>query len=130
MDMIEQATPRRRAIREDVTRRRQAAALIRPLAQRIGGWQAQVARLAGSSERARGRPELAADIDVELRALEAIIRDELQLFASQHATWPEAIRAHGRVTDTLRAANSVLAGLQRAKESISSRESRRVSGPH
>jgi hypothetical protein len=111
--------PRRRAVRDEVTQRRQAVALVRPFAQQIGEWQGQVARLTGSSERAGNHPEMAAGLDQELRTLEAIIRSELQAFTGQYASWPKAIRSHSRVMDTLRAIDSVLAALERAKRAIS-----------
>lgn len=105
---------RRRAVREDVKRGRDAKAIVRSLNLQIGAWQEAVAKLASSGEWNRTHGRLDENFAVEVAELRRTIETARQQFVSELEELPAAMRQHGRVEDTLKALDTVLAGLDRA----------------
>jgi chromatin segregation and condensation protein Rec8/ScpA/Scc1 (kleisin family) len=109
------AEPKKRAAREDLSRRRAASALAYPVARQVPYWQVQIAKLISSAERARERNEVNPAHAEELQALEMVVRTQLSRFGDDLISAPEAIRNHSRIEDIFRAGQTVLAGIDRAK---------------
>jgi len=107
--------PRRRATRADVRQKRAAVSLVLPLNRQIGHWQSAVAQLLTACERAQDHEALAAVHYADARSLEEAIRTQVRLFTDGLDGLPKEVTTHGRVRDTLRAVDSVLARLEQAK---------------
>ena len=105
----------RRMLRDDVRRSRNAITLVRPLNEEIGQWQMTVARLNGVADRLRIQGGDDSALAEEAAALRVSIEARRESFAQELAALPAEETSHGRVADTLRALESVLAGLDRVR---------------
>jgi hypothetical protein len=106
---------RRRASRQDVLDMRAAGPYLRSLNEQIPSWQAQVAKLLASCERRNAHSQGEPALDLHLAALERSVNASLSRFDAQLASAPESVRRHSRVRDSRRAAQTVLAGIERAR---------------
>jgi hypothetical protein len=105
---------RRRTVREDVRRGRVAVAAVRPFNLQIGQWQAAVVRLIGSGEWRRAHGRLDGEFAAEVAALRLAIETGRRQFVGELEVLSPEMQKHGRVEDTLKALETVLAGLDRA----------------
>lgn len=113
------ASQRRRAVREDVRRSRDAMKILRPLYHDLNTWQVQVARLISDAERQRDHNEHDATSRQKAAALKRTILAARRALAERLDTVPEDIRTDGRVIDVRRAIESALAGLSEAQRLLS-----------
>ena len=107
--------PKRRAARQDVKLSRAAIELMRPINQQIGHWQVAAARLVSVGERARTHGRHSPSHVAELEALEKLIVTQTRRFNDVMAGLPLEIGAHGRITDTRRALETVALAVARAR---------------
>lgn len=89
---------RLRALSPEIEARREAITAMRPINQRIGGWQAALARMTLMAQRNRaGLPRgLAAEANALIEAVEQQRRD----LAGMRVTLPAAVAGNGRIDDT------------------------------
>ena len=111
---------RKRAIREEVRKSRTALTLVMPLNQQISHWQSAVARLVTAAERARTHAQRCPAHLEEIDAIESMVRVHQHRLLEGVADLPLDVRDNGRIADTSRALDSVLAGLDRARSLLSS----------
>lgn len=112
----------KRAMREEVLRARQAIASVRPVNLQIGGWQMTVARLNGTADRFLLKGGSDAGQSAEAAALRQTIAMRQVQFLEEVALLPPNLRTHGRIDDTLKALDSVLAAATRAETLLAAAE--------
>jgi hypothetical protein len=112
-DSEDSAGRNRRETPASVTIGRAARALVTPVQEKLGAWQAEAVKLDVMVQRigASGRhdPRLAEAV----RALLGVVRMQVQLFDTALADAIPAVRAHGRVADTGRVLALLVARLEK-----------------
>lgn len=107
---------RQRAMREEVRQSRAALSLVQPSHQNIGRWQADAARLQAMAMRLRASGRTNPGVAAEAEALAQQVDAERDRLAGRIAGTDGEGAPHSRVTDTLKALDSISVGLGRARE--------------
>ena len=98
--MDEQDSPRRpRETPADVTLRRAAKELVRPLHDQISLWQSETVKLEAMAQRAKGSGRNDTALAAARRAMLNAISEKAMAFEADLSEAPEAVRSHSRVTD-------------------------------
>ena len=89
----------RRETPASVTNGRAARALIAPVQQKLGAWQAEVVKLEVMAQRIRAVGRRDPSIAEATRTLLGVVKMQAQLLETSLGTAADAVRLHSRVTD-------------------------------
>jgi hypothetical protein len=108
------AAPRKREYSIDARHSRDATALVRPINERLGGWQADGVRLIASIERMRRSARHDPHVIEAALVLIGRIEEEERTLRATLAGLPEEVALHSRVADTQQALALLQGRLSRA----------------
>jgi hypothetical protein len=102
----------RRATPTLVVNGRAARALVAPIQEKLGPWQAQVVKLEAIVQRVRASGRHDPSLAEAARALLGVVRMQIQLLDTALTDAIPAVRAHSRVTDAQRVLELLVARLE------------------
>ena len=82
-----------------VTHGRAARALVAPIQEKLGVWQAEAVKLEVMMQRSRAAGRRDPSLAEAARVLLGVVRMQAQLLETAVADAADAVRSHGRVTD-------------------------------
>ncbi len=95
--------PRKRIVSEDIRAAREAAALVRPINERLGDFQSDAVRLAARAERSRRSGGVDDALVKAAQALLDRVDAEVRLFEEEVERRGLRVTQHSRVADTRQA---------------------------
>ena len=101
-DSEEGAGRNRRETPASVTIGRAARAMVAPIQEKLGAWQAEAVKLEVMVQRAKASGRHDPSVAEAVRALLRLVGMQAQLLDAALADASPAVRAHGRVTDAQR----------------------------
>jgi hypothetical protein len=107
---------RKRVISEGTIIARQAAAVVRPINEKIGAWQAESIRLEASARRMRETGRSDPGVIEAIATLLDYVETQRERFENEVAAEAAAVGGHNRIADTRQALVMVIARLRRALE--------------
>ncbi|SFZ85809.1 hypothetical protein SAMN02983003_2981 [Devosia enhydra] len=110
-----EATPRKRAMRDEVRVTRQALRLVLPINRQIGAWQAAAVRLTAIASRTAASGRYNPGIEEEIETLAQNVAHQQSLLAAEMASLPEDVAGSGRLLDTARALNTTMVSIEKAR---------------
>ena len=115
---MEPSAIRRRAINPEITTRRAAAELVRPVHHLLQHWRGNVVLLAALAERGRAHEE--TDLLNQAETLFERVEVERERLAAALSNLPPQVATHSRVVDTQRALEAVSATVVHALKQMKS----------
>ena len=110
-----EATPRKRAMRDEVRVTRQALRLVLPINRQIGAWQAQAVRLTAIATRSVASGRYNPSIAEEIETLALSVAHQKDLLEAEIASLPDEVARSGRLLDTARALSTTMASIEKAQ---------------
>ena len=102
MDKNQTDEPRRRVSAEGVRVSREALHLVRPINEKLGGWQAESIRLETTARRMKESGRHDPGVIESIRTLLGYVEEQSRQFDELVAAAPADVARHSRVADTRR----------------------------
>ena len=109
---MSEAPQRRRALRDEVVRKREALAALTPIHDQIGPWQTQTARLHAYAQKLRSIGSYEPTVVAEAEALFSAVAAQQRRLVETTRALPREVAASSHFLDADRALKSVASSLE------------------